>query len=377
MTSLGKISPACRALSLAALISLFSAGVVAQDQAAKKSGPEASANHPQDSPEVLDQLPEGELLPDMPEPGMDYSPQTSSSRQDTGPGASTNYLIGAEDILEIEVFNVPELKRTVRVANDGMIDLTLIGRVKASGLTVDQLRDQLESKYGETYLQDPHIAVFISEYHARSVSVIGAVEKPGLYQLTAPRNLIEVLSMAGGLAKRSSAPAGRTLIVTRKSGFDDVPTVEGMESLAPDKLQIDLRKLLYSRDSALNIEVMPRDTISVTKADLVYVVGDVRKPTGILMEDREGLTVLQALAMAEGVNRTASKGKSRIFRKDEDGAKTEIPVNLKEIFKGKAPDIPLVANDILYVPDSTSKVLLQRGAEAAIATVSGLIIWRR
>ena len=286
-----------------------------------------------------------------------------------------DYVIGPEDVLDIDVFNVPELAKTVRVANDGTISLALLGHVPVAGLTTRQLREQLESKYGEKYLEGPQVSVFVKEYHAQPVSVIGAVERPGLYQLTAPRTLIEVLSMAGGLAKRTSAPAGRTLIVTRKEGFGDLQPVEGMRLLAPDKLEINLRKLLYSQESALNIEIRPLDTVSVSTADIVYVGGDVRRPTGILLEDRENITVLQALAMAEGLNRTASKKAAKIIRKREDGTRIEIPVNLDNVLKGKEPDVELAANDLLFVPDSKGKLALYRGVEATISTITGVIIW--
>lgn len=330
-----------------------------------------SAAAPVADPELPDQIPEGDPLPDMPEAATE--PISEASPAVAGP----DYVIGPEDVLDIEVFNVAELKRTARVSNDGMIGLALIGRVKAAGLTVDQLRAQLEARYGETYLQDPQISVFVTDFRAQSVSVIGAVEKPGIYQLTAPRNLIEILSMAGGLAKRNTAPAGRTLIITRKNGFGDLYVVEGMRLLAGDKVEIEIRRLLYSQESGLNIAIKPFDTISVAKADLVYVVGDVRKPAGIIMEDRDDLTVLQALAMAEGLNRTASKNKARIFRKTEDGGKIEIPVRLGDILGGKAPDPTLAANDILFIPDSRGKVMVQRGYEVALSTLSGVIIWRQ
>jgi polysaccharide export outer membrane protein len=306
-------------------------------------------------------------------PQQDTSPAVPLAPE--APALSADYVIGPEDVLDIDIFDVPELSKTVRVANDGTISLALLGHVRAAGLTTTQLREELESKWSQTYLENPQVSVFVREFHAQPVSLIGAVEKPGLYQLTAPRTLIEVLSMAGGLAKRTTAPAGRTLIVTRKEGFGDLQPVEGMRLVAPDKLEIQVRKLLYSRESALNIEIKPLDTISVSKADIVYVMGDVKRPTGILMEDRETLTVLQALAVAEGLNRTASKKGARIIRKMEDGTRMEIPVNLDKVLKGKEQDIELAANDVLFVPDSKGKYAVFRGIEATIATVSGVIIW--
>lgn len=328
--------------------------------------------------DCLDQTPEGDPLPDMPEPADNSSFQPSGGQPGSKTlGSSPDYVIGPEDVLQIEVFDVPELKRTVRVSNDGMIGLTLIGRVKASGLTADQLREALETKYAETYLQDPQISIYVNEFHAKPLSIIGAVERPGLYQLTGPRTLIEILSMAGGLAKRSSAPAGRTLFVTRKGGFEDVQLADGMELVSADKLEINIRKLLYAHDELLNIPIKPRDTISVTKADVVYVVGSVRKPGGFVLEDREKVTVMQALALAEGFFGSPAKSSSRVIRRAPDGSRTEIPVNLQKVLNGKAEDVEMAAGDILLIPDSTAKTAAKRGAEAAIGVVSGLIIWRR
>lgn len=292
-------------------------------------------------------------------------------------GMMTDYVVGPEDVLDIDVFNVPELSKTVRVANDGTISLALIGYIQAAGLTTQELRKQLEAKWSKSYLEDPQVSVFVREFHAQPVSIIGAVDRPGLYQLTGPRTLIEMLSMAGGLAKRTSAPAGRTLFVTRKVGFGDLQPAEGMRLVSPDKLEINIQKLLYSQEDVLNIQIKPLDTISVTKADIVYVIGGVKKPGGFVLEDRENVTVLQALAMAEGLNGTAAKSGARIIRRTGDGTRREIPVDLGKVLKGRSDDLELAANDILFVPDSTGKLAGKRGIEAAIQTISGVLIWRR
>jgi polysaccharide export outer membrane protein len=320
-------------------------------------------------------IPEGEPLPEMPSSETTSSGDSPARRGDPSAGLGANYLIGPEDVLDIEVFDVPELHKIVRVSNDGVIALALIGRVKAAGLTTEQLRQRLEATYGESYLQKPQVTVFVTEFHAQPVSVIGAVEKPGLYQLTGPRTLIEILSMAGGLAKRSSAPAGKTLYVTRKEGFGDLSVAEGMQLVAPEKLEINISRLLYSHKDVLNIEIQPRDTISVTKADIVYVVGSVRKPGGFVLEDREKVTVMQALALAEGFFGSPAKSSARVIRRAPDGSRTEIRVNLTKVLNGKAEDVEMAGNDILFVPDSASKAGLRRGADAAIGTISGLLIY--
>jgi polysaccharide export outer membrane protein len=290
--------------------------------------------------------------------------------------ADANYVLGPEDVITVDVFNIPELsKMEVRVAADGQISLPLIDRVRAAGLTAEQLRQELAEKWGENYLQDPQVTVFVKEFKARPVSVIGAVEKPGLYPLTGQRTLIEMLSMAGGFGKKSTSPAGKTVLITRKSGFKDLVPVEGMHARGPDQIEVDLNRLLYTRDEGLNIEIKPLDIISVSKADVVYVTGAVNKPGGFVLEDRPTMTVLQALAMAGYFTGTAAKGSARILRTNQDGSKTEIPINLGKILKGKAGDTTLAANDILFVPNSAKKLAGSRATDAAISTFTGWLIW--
>ena len=299
------------------------------------------------------------------------------SDQSSVAASDPNYMLGPEDVLEIEVFNVPELKETVRVAADGQISLPLIGRVPATGLTAEQLRQELADKWGENYLQDPQVTVFVKEFKARPVSVIGAVEKPDLYYLKGQRTLIEVLSMAGGFGKKGTSAAGRTVLVTRKSGFRDLQPVDGMHVRGPDQIEIDLNRLLYTRDEALNIEMKPLDIISVSKADVVYVEGAVKRPGGFVLEDRPTMTVLQAIAMAEYFTGTAAKGSARILRTNQDGSKTEVPVNLSKILSGKAQDTTLAANDILFVPDSKKKIVALRAVDVSVSTFSGWLVWAR
>jgi polysaccharide biosynthesis/export protein len=286
-----------------------------------------------------------------------------------------DYVIGPEDILTLEVMNVPELKESVRVENDGTIPVRLLGHVKAAGLTASQLRADLEKAWGESYLEDPKVTVFIREFHAQPISVIGAVAKPGLYQLTGPRTLIEVISMAGGLGIRGANQPGRFLYVTRKGGFDDLELAEGMEQTAPDQLEIDLKQLVQTRDPALNIKMKPFDIVSVSKAGVIYVVGAVVKPGGYVMEDRERVTVLQALSLAGGTSQFAKKGAARIVRQGENGSRQEIPVDLGKVVKGTGEDVEMSANDILIVPDSKGKYWGQRGLDTAISTLTAAIIY--
>jgi polysaccharide biosynthesis/export protein len=287
-----------------------------------------------------------------------------------------DYVVGPEDILIVDVFNVPSLKQTVRVDNDGTITVKLLGRVTAAGLTTKQLKEELQTEWGKDYLENPEVTIFVREFHGRPVSVIGAVEKPNLYQLPGPRNLIEVLAMAGGLAKRTNGGPGRTLYVTRKGGFGVLDPTPGMQQVASDQIEIDLQQLLYSHDDSLNIPIKPFDIISVTKAGIVYVVGEVKKPGGFTLEDKENVSVLQALAMAEGLNGNAAKRAARIIHRNQDGSLTETAVDVGKILDGKSQDVQLVANDVLFVPNSRAKYAGKRTAESVIATLTGLIVFR-
>ncbi len=312
-----------------------------------------------------------------PAPAANPDTTTANTPGDSGASpaaeAGPNYILGPEDEIDIDVFDVPELKQTVRVAADGKISLPLIGRVPASGLTAEQLRQELEEKWGEDYLQDPQVSIFVKGFEARPVSVIGAVGKPSLYYLKGQRNLIEMLSMAGGVGKLSSS--GRTVIITRKGGFGDLQPTEGMHVRGPDQIEIDLDRLLYTRDPGLNIEIKPLDTVSVTKADVIYVAGAVRRPGGFVLDDRPTVTVIQAISMAEGFSGTASRRGAHILRTQNDGSKIKIPVDLNKVLKGKAEDITLAANDVLYVPDSKAKVAGQRAVDSGVSTFSAWLIW--
>lgn len=289
----------------------------------------------------------------------------------------TDYLIGPEDLVEINVFNVPDLTRTVRVAYDGTVVLPGIGQVRASGYTPDEFSKELEQRWGKNYLVNPQVSVFVREFHSQPVSVIGAVEKPGVFEIHSHRNLVEMLSEAGGLSKMGTVP-GRWVYVTRKNGFvNDFVPVDGIQLLSSDKVEIDLHKLLYARSDGLNITIQPFDTISVSVADVIYVVGDVRKPGGYALDEHETLTVLQALAMAEGANTTAAKKRARIIRRKADGSRQEIPLDLGKVMDGKAGDPELAANDILFVPSSAGKTAGKKSADAIISTVSGMLIFGR
>lgn len=287
-----------------------------------------------------------------------------------------NYVIGPEDVIELTVFDVSDLQHVdVQVADDGTISVPLLGSIKAAGLSQRQLRDELADLWGKKYLQDPQVSVFIKAFKSRPVSVIGSVAKPGVYYLTARRTLIEVLAMAGGPA-RGGMEAGKLLFLQRQGGFQDLPQVDGLNQIAPDKISVELKKLIYSQDTQLNIEVKPFDNISVSRPAIIYVAGAFYRPGGYILDTKDEVSVLEAVLMAEGNTRGAKMAQAKIYRRTNSGVMTEIPLNLKKIWARKAPDVTLAANDILYVPGgSRTKGVAQTTTSSVLGIASGLIIY--
>jgi polysaccharide export outer membrane protein len=307
---------------------------------------------------------------------------------------SQNYRIGSDDLLELTVFEAPDLNRTVRVSANGDISLPLLGNVRAADLTTSELEASLEELLRRTYMKEPHVGVFLKEIQSHAVSVFGAVKRPGVIQIRGTKSLVEVLSMAEGLAD----DAGDTVIIMRGAEGDGLSegetplgttnlrsSAEGVAAISrsgttrePAAQEINLKNLLESGDPSYNVPVNPGDVVKVTRAGVVYVVGEVHKPGGFTLKTNENISVLQALALAEGLTRTSAKGKARIIRTDElSGARAEIPIDLGKILGGKAADPQLRAKDIVFVPNSGGRTALYRGSEAALSIAGGVIIYRR
>ncbi len=303
--------------------------------------------------------------------------------------ASANeYRIGPEDLLELSILDAPDLSRTVRVSGSGEISLPLLGVVKAAGLTPRELEIVLQELLRRSYMKDPHAAVFVREMQSHPVSVVGAVKKPGVFQIRGAKTVLEMLSMAEGLAD----DAGDTIYVMHGAGIEE-PALLAVENAGPGNLsisatqgtappmqsrEINLKELLESTDPRNNVLVYPGDIVKVTRAGIIYVVGEVKKPGGFLLKTNENISVLQAIALGEGLTHTAATSKARIIRTaDPSGKRTEIPVDLGQLLSGKASDPLLHPKDILFVPNSGAKSTLLRAGDAAISIVSGVIIWRR
>jgi polysaccharide export outer membrane protein len=276
----------------------------------------------------------------------------------TRAGAEEGTPIGGGDLLQVTVFGASDYNHDVRVANDGSVSLPFIGTVHVAGITVREMATDLQTRLSQGgYFNNPQVNVFVKEYATQGVTVLGEVQKPGVYPLLGVRTLFDAISAAQG---------------TTQIAGDKVSIIHRDRPQHPE-----IVKLSYdAKDSPQsNVRVLPGDTVVVQKAGIVYVVGDVKKPSGIVMAN-PNLTVLQAIALAEGTNPNAALDKAAIVRKTSDG-QTEIPLQLKKMLAAQVPDIRLQPNDIIFVPNSALKTGFKKGLEAAIATVTGVVIYHR
>ncbi len=256
-------------------------------------------------------------------------------------GLEDNYLIGPEDLLEIEAYNVEELKKTVRVNSQGEIALPLVGILNIKGLTTSEA-EQLIARKLEKYVEETLVTVFVKEYKSQRISVFGAVNKPGIFAVTGQRFLVDMLMMSEGISK----DAGSICYIIR-------PTLKNNLNTKAATLVVDLDELLVNGNFSLNIPVFAGDVINVPKGGVVFVDGAVKVPGAYTMRGKT--TLVQAISMAQGVNSNAALGDIRIFRENSKGEREVIPLDYDAISSGSSPDIILAENDIIIVPQSGIK----------------------
>jgi polysaccharide export outer membrane protein len=287
-----------------------------------------------------------------------------------------DYVIGSGDLLAVEVFDVPELSREVRVNETGFISLPLIPvKVHVAGLTTFQLQDKIaELLQTNGLVSTPQVSVAVKEQHSQPITVIGAVKSPMVIQAVRQTTLLQVLSQAGGV----SDDAGSSVIVTRPpsvpTGSEDTDTAK--VSSEPQTFIISLGDLLESGNATFDIPVLGGDVVSVPRAGIIYVVGAVTRPGGFVMQnDRDRMTTLKILSLAGGTTGTAKERQAVILRKNlETGKRDELPVDLKKVMQLKTEDVMLQNSDILFVPDSSGKKALHRAGDVAIGLTTGVAL---
>jgi polysaccharide export outer membrane protein len=287
------------------------------------------------------------------------APSVPQARPDavSSAGRARELMIGAGDLLEVSLYGMPDFKTDVRVSSGGEISLPMLGTVAVRGVSVEQAATLIERNLTQKgFFNDPHITVFVKEYATQGISVLGEVQKPGIYPLLGERKLYDAISAAGG----TSLKAGRYAMVTRRDDPQhplQVPLLTGANSMKN------------------NVTVEPGDTIVVSKAGVVYVVGDVHQPGGFVMENGNDITVLKAIALAQGTNPNAALDSARIIRKAPEGPQ-DVPLSLKKIMAAKAPDPQLLPDDVVFVPGSAGKSAAKKGAETILQMATGIAIWR-
>jgi polysaccharide export outer membrane protein len=299
--------------------------------------------------------------------------------------STTDPPLGPGDLVHIDVFDIPELSRDLRVSDSGVIRFPLLpDAVPVIGLTPFQLERNLEQLLSaDGLVAHPQVSVFVKEQASQPVTIVGAVGHPTVMQVSRPITLIELLASAGGI----SDEAGSTIMITRAaapglhmqqvSQKTDAADVDS--ELQTTTIKIGLQDLLESGNSNYNIQVRGGDIVSVPRAGIVYVLGFGVAQQGeyVLQAHGDQVTALKAIALAHGLTAFSKADNSVIMRNDPTtGKRIEIPVHLKQIQNHKADDVPLQTNDILFVPDSRGKKALARGTEAALGIGTGLAVYR-
>jgi polysaccharide export outer membrane protein len=292
-----------------------------------------------------------------------HSPMSMSTSASVPPstpggfGSGAAGAIGNGDLIEMSVFDTPELSGKLRVSNTGEVALPLVGRLQVAGMKAEDAASLIRQKFVDGgYLRDPQVTVFIAEYATQNVSVAGEVKNPGIYPAFGSHHLLDYLSAAQGLTPL----AGTAITITHagKSGEPQRVKVTAGATPKPEN----------------NPEILPGDTIFVERTGIIYVVGDVAHPGGFPMDHDGELSLLQAIALAQGTNPTAARGSARLIRTTPQG-RQEIPVNLKKILSAKETDLAMRDNDILFVPNSPAKNAW-KNFEAALPAAAGASLYR-
>jgi polysaccharide biosynthesis/export protein len=265
-------------------------------------------------------------------------------------------LIGPGDVLHVEVLDTPELEQHPRVTDAGVIPLIGVGSAKVAGLTPEEaaakVRQLLVSRH---YMNHPDVTVTVDTYASQTVSVLGQVKNPGTYSIATPRSVMSVISLAGGLTESA----------------DYNITIQHHES------SVKPTKYTLSNDPdvaiANDVKVSPGDTVIVPHAGIAYVLGDVGRPGGFVMQNNHSqLTVLQAVALAGGTLSSAVPSHAKLIRRSDSGYK-EVPINFSAIQKGKAPDLQLNPDDVIYIPYSYLRNIASTSSGIAASTAGAAV----
>lgn len=304
-----------------------------------------------DKPDSAPNNPPPSQMP--PSPPASSFPSSSTSFSTLLP--NSNLKLGIGDLIEISVFGVPELATKTRVSGSGDIYLPLIDYVHVADLTTDEAQELIQKRLEDGgFVHAPHVSIFVDESSSQAITLVGEVARPGQYPAIGERRLLDLLSAAGGLTEK----AGRVVTIEHRGDPEHQTNLQLSSNLADDTQN--------------NVQILPGDTVIVSRAGIIYVVGDVARPSGFLIEDNT-LTVLKALALAGGSTRTSALNRTRILRQTPNGVQ-EIPVKLKKILYAKTADVPLIKGDVLFIPGSATKAAAYQTGQAAMSLSTALAV---
>ena len=265
-----------------------------------------------------------------------------------------NYVLGSNDQILIRVDppgSADEINdKPFRIDADGNVNLPLLGRLHASGMSVQELENDLVRRLRE-YIREPQVIINVTQFHSAPVFFQGAFRAPGIYSLQGNRTLMEMLTQIGGLQPN----AARQITITRRAEYGTIPLPEAVED--PERkistVEVSIASLQQNVNPAEDIVLQPYDVIRVERAEQVYLTGDVAKTGGVELGERESVSIVQALAMSGGFGPDAVKDKVRILRPVlNTNRRAVIVVDVKRVLDGKENDIPLLPNDVVYIPHS-------------------------
>lgn len=292
------------------------------------------------------------------------------------PGAAHSaYILGPGDQISLFVEDLPEefTNKTFRIDTNGEVSLPVIGHLQVAGLSIARLETECRDRL-KHILKDPQVSVSLVNFGSQPISVLGAVNSPGIRQLEGSKTLFEVLSSAGGLRQ----DAGYEAKITRSLQRGPIPLPQAQTDPASQTsiASVNLNDIIKATNPAENIQILPGDAISVPRAELVYVIGSVQRAGGFALNEHSSISALQAVSLAEGLQKTAASDRARILREVPNSpTRLEIAINLKRLMNGQSPDVKLLPNDILFVPNSNGKVAEQRTIEVLVGA-AGAAIWR-
>ena len=346
-----------KVLAIFLLVGMAACGLRAQAPTPNTQGlPSGVVKLPQDEPAGL--RPDARSAPAVWNSGAPVAAEGLPEVGTRSTGMAMALPIGVGDYLDVREFHTPEFRFAVRVAADGTAVLPLVGEVRLQGMTEEQASLAIEKALvDQGMLLHPQVSVLVTNAAGQDVSVMGEVTRPGVYAYTAHHRLLDLIAAASGL----SPNAGRLVSVFHRA---DEHT---LHAVVLDPSGIDTKV-------DHNPELQPGDTVMVSRAGLVYVIGDVIRPGGFAVDPVQGLTVVQALSLAWGATPNAAGSKAILIR-DQAGGRTLTTLNLRRMIRGQDPDQPVRDRDILFVPDSTAKNLMNKSLESAIQSAIGVSIY--